>query len=223
MKAKLVIPSILSEITLGQWMQFNALTNSIEDEVFLQEKTVEIFCNIPIKTVRSLDFSSVGEICGLLAIVFKSKPKFKQRFVLDGVEFGMIPQLDSISFGEYIDLDTYFAKENDIDKAMAVLFRPITSSIGNDYLIEPYNLDKKNNMKRMPLDVALAAMDFFLLLNQELLMNTISCLEQETLELTPQQRQDLQKNGHGINHCFSLAEKTFSNLMRSQERNYMSV
>ena len=46
-----------------------------------------------------------------------------------------------MTFGEYIDLDTFVGKTEDLHKAMGVLYRPITKEQGNKYDIEPYNFD----------------------------------------------------------------------------------
>ena len=39
-----------------------------------------------------------------------------------GVEYGFIPNLDDMSFGEYVDLDTYIGDWQNIHRAMAVLY-----------------------------------------------------------------------------------------------------
>ena len=44
----------------------------------------------------------------------------------DEVEFGFIPKLDNISLGEFVDLDSYMSDWDNMHKAMAVLYRPVT-------------------------------------------------------------------------------------------------
>lgn len=214
MKATLTIPSKLREISLGQWMKFSSMTKDIDDEVFLQEKTVEILCGLPLDLVRSLEYTSVGDITQALAEVLQEKPKFEKTFVMRGTEYGFIPSLDDMTFGEYIDLDNYLADAEQIHKAMAVLFRPVKNKMGDQYLIEPYDIKTKHNMKEMPVDVALGALDFFLSLKTELLNLMINCLERETLQLTPQQRRDLQNAGAGINASFNLLMDASKSLTR---------
>ena len=43
-----------------------------------------------------------------------------------------------MSFGEYIDLDTNIGDWQKIEKAMAVLYRPVIKEYGNLYDIEDY-------------------------------------------------------------------------------------
>lgn len=221
MQAEITIPTDMKEITLGQWMQFTAMTKDIDDdEVFLMEKTIEILCNIPLQTVRKISFNSVTHMCKVLSEIFDEVPNFERKFVMDGVEYGFIPQLDDISFGEYVDLDTFLTDENNLHKAMAVLYRPIKQTLSDQYLIKDYDPSKQKKMKQMPVYYALGALGFFLTLKKELLNSTLNYLEKETLNLTPQQKLDLQKNGAGINQSITVLEEASQNLMRLQ--NYRS-
>ncbi len=84
---------------------------------------------------RNIEVKDYNEIVLQLSEVLKQEPKFIQRFSLEGMEFGFIPNLDNITAGEYIDLDTYLKDEETHINAMAILYRPIVSSIKNDYKI----------------------------------------------------------------------------------------
>lgn len=216
MQAEITIPSSLKEITVDQWMKFTAMTKDIDDdEVFLMEKTVEILCNIPLTVVRRIAYSSVTHMCDQLSEVFEEDPQFERTFVMNGIEYGFIPQLDDMLFGEYIDLDTYLTDENNIDKAMAVLYRPIKQKISDQYLIEDYDPGRQKEMKSMPIYYALGALGFFLNLKKELLTNTQNYLQETAMNLTLQQRLDLQKSGAGIRASGIVLEETLQNLIKS--------
>ena len=49
MKAKLLVPETLSEITLGQYQKFIKISEENENTLFLQQKMIEIFCRIDLK------------------------------------------------------------------------------------------------------------------------------------------------------------------------------
>lgn len=218
MQAEITIPSSLKEVTLDQWMKFTAMTKDIEDdEVFLMEKTVEILCNIPLETVRKIQYQSVSHMCAALAEVFEQVPKFERSFVMDGIEYGFIPQMDDISFGEYIDLDSFLTDENNLHKAMAVLYRPIKQKISDQYLIEEYDPHREQQMKQMPVYYTLGALGFFLTLNKELLSNIQNYLIEETQQMTPQQRLDFQRSGAGIHQCIIVLEEALQSLIMSQD------
>ena len=88
------------------------------------------------------------------------------------VDFGFIPKLDDISLGEFIDLEGFMGDWSTMHKAMNVLFRPIKKSRVSRwfrlkttyYTIQDYDGKGvyEENMKDMPLDVALGAVVFFL-------------------------------------------------------------
>jgi hypothetical protein len=221
MQAEITIPSSLKEVTLDQWMKFTAMTKDIvDDEVFLMEKTVEILCNIPLETVRKIQYQSVSHMCAALSEVFEQDPKFERSFVMDGIEYGFIPQMDDITFGEYIDLDTFLTDENNLHKAMTVLYRPIKQKMSDQYLIEDYDPGRQKQMKSMPVYYALGALGFFLTLKKQLLSNSQNYLLRETQQLTRQQKLDLARNGAGINQCIIVLEEASKNLIKSQ--NYHS-
>ena len=75
--------------------------------------------------------------------MFTQKPDLVTKFRLDGVEYGFIPDLNELSFGEYIDLDTYLGDWENIHTAMNVLYRPINSKKGDRYTIQEYDVNAK--------------------------------------------------------------------------------
>ena len=40
----------------------------------------------------------------ILAEMFEQKPNLVQKFKMNGIEYGFIPNLDNMSLGEYVDL-----------------------------------------------------------------------------------------------------------------------
>jgi hypothetical protein len=90
--------------------------------------------------------------------------------------YGFVPDINSISFGEWLDLDLNcndFPKN--LNKLLAILFRPIKSEIGKRYAIEDYdaNIHLKNadEFNDMPLMIANGAMVFFSSIEKELLIH----------------------------------------------------
>ncbi len=136
MKLKLTIPSDLSEISLKQYNKFLKIQKNNEDSYFLQCKMIEIFCNLDLESVRLLKLTDADRIVNILNKMFEDKPQLIRRFKLSGVEYGVIPNLDEISLGEYVDLDTYMGDWENMHIAMNVLYRPIKEKIGDKYLIK---------------------------------------------------------------------------------------
>ena len=96
---------------------------------------------------------------------------FENRFMLNGVEYGFIPNLDEITTAEYVDLSTIGMKLEDMNKVMAILFRRITHEdpFGN-YEIIRYSHSKENDeiMKACPMNIVNGALVFFWSLSKEL-------------------------------------------------------
>ena len=68
---------------------------------------------------------------------------------------------DEISLGEYVDLDTYMGDWQNMQIAMNVLFRPIKEKIGDKYLIKDYDVESKDLLQEIPMDVVFGAVFFF--------------------------------------------------------------
>lgn len=198
MKIDITVPDKLSEITLGQYQKFLKIQKESEDERFLSSKMIEIFCNVNLSKVMNLKLSDVNGICSILSDMFNEKPALRRRFFLNGVEYGFVPNLEDISFGEYVDLDNYLSDWEMMDKAMGVLYRPIKTKYGERYSIEEYNASDTGVMKDMPLDAALGAVLFFYHLGIDLSTTILNYLEHKE-ETALQQYLNLEVSGDGIN------------------------
>ena len=215
MKVTLQVPENLSEITLGQYQKFEKLnTEENQNSSFLLQKMVQIFCNIDLKDVAKIRYSDVQAIVQDLNAVFDTKPLLKNKVVLNGVKYGFIPNLDDMTLGEYIDLDTNIVDWQTMHRAMAVMFRPITFEKRDQYQIGKYEGVKDDNVfKDMPLDVSLGAQSFFLSLGQELLNNTMKFLELEQ-EQNLHLQQILIENGDSIKVSMDLIKGILPSLIR---------
>ena len=197
MKATVTVPN-LSEITLEQYQRFLKVQQiNKDDEYIIKLKMIEIFCNVDFKDARNIKFTDVERIIEKLTEAFHQKPNLIKTFKMDGVEYGFIPSMEEMTFGEYIDVDTYLPQDNEMHLAMNVLYRPIKSKKAGKYSIEDYDINTKERMKQMPLNVMLSATFFLQNLGLELLSVTSNYLQEEMgkQQLSPQ---DLEKNGDGI-------------------------
>lgn len=215
MKIDIKIPETLNEITLYQYQRFEKLIANNEPSEFVNQKTIEIFCNVELKDVARIRIADVSDILAHLNNLLQQKPKLTQTFKLGVYEFGFIPKLEDISSGEFIDLETYLSSTETMHKAMAVLYRPIKSKVKDLYTIEDYESSDKYSevLKYMPLDIALGSMLFFYHLHNDCVTNLKDFILKE-VEQSEQAKQILEKNGVGINHFTQQLEETFSTLKR---------
>ena len=216
MKIELTIPTTLNDIKLAQYQKFLSIAKDNEESEFLQQKMVQLFCGIDLKDVAQIRYKDVAEITANINNLFTKENAFIQRFKMGGVEFGFIPNLDEMSTGEYMDLDTYITDWDTMHNAMAVLYRPITNKLGNKYQIEEYkgSITYADVMRHAPLDVVLGAMVFFYNLGNDLLKSTINYLEgnQEVQNILT--KHNLENAGDGIQVSMLLLKETLEDLMK---------
>ena len=217
MKLEISIPTELNEIKLSQYQAFLKIAKDNTDEEFLHQKMVQTFCGIDLKEVAEIRYKEVIEITESLGKMFDVKNhKFINRFKMGGVEFGFIPNLDDMTFGEYTDLDTYINDWEQMHKAMAVLYRPIKKNgLNGTYDIEKYNgsITYSDVMKHAPLDVVFGANVFFYTLGNELLKSTMTYLEKNKEIQNILQQHNLEKDGAGIVQSMLLLKETLQTLI----------
>ena len=166
MEVKLNIPTTLNEITLGQYQKFSKLDVTNESEI--QSKMIEIFCEVPSIVVRNMKATDIVDICNILNNMFDTKHQLINSFKIGKQEYSFIPSLEDMSFGEYVDLDTFIGDNDNLHRAMNVLYRPISQRQGNRYKIKDYDPDLSEDAKNYPLDAVLGAIVFFYDLGKDL-------------------------------------------------------
>jgi len=216
MKIELTIPTTLNDIKLAQYQKFLSIVKDNEESEFLQQKMVQIFCGIDLKDVAQIRYKDVAEINTSINTLFSKENHLIQRFKMGGVEFGFIPNLDEMSTGEYMDLDTYITDWDTMHNAMAVLYRPITNKLGNKYQIEEYkgSITYADVMRHAPLDVVFGAMVFFYNLGNDLLKSTVNYLETNQEVQNILNKHNLENVGDGIQVSMLSLKETLEDLMK---------
>ena len=211
MKANINVPTELNQITLKQYQKFLKVQDSSKDNNFIQTKMIEIFCRVKPQDALSIKLSDANRIANLISNMFEEKPDLVKSFYLGGVEYGFVPDLDEITLGEYIDLDTYMGDWENIHTAMNVLYRPIKQKLGDKYLIEDYNVETKDLLLHMPMDAVFGSIIFFYRLGIELSQTMMNYLEnkeeKQLLDVL-----DLQRNGDGIQAFTDSLEEILQDL-----------
>lgn len=103
-----------------------------------------------------------------------------------------------MTFGEYVDVDTYIVDWENMHKAMAVLYRPVLQNYKGSYEIEEYKGDTYwDLMKQMPLNLVMGCMLFFWNLERDLVKVMRSSLNKKE-NLTSQEKLTSMLNTVGI-------------------------
>ena len=207
MKISINVPTSLSEITLGQYQKYLKIAENNQDGNFLDAKMIEIFCGVPLSESYKIKMSSVRAVIDILNELLSTNPNHVERFKMNGIEYGFVPDLDELTLGEYVDLDNNISNWDNMHIAMNVLYRPVKNSQGRRYNIVEYSVDNENKMKDMPLDAAIGSIFFFYNLGIELSRHTILYSNnQQEMEGIHRQLTS-QESGVGINQFMdSLTE-----------------
>ncbi len=220
MELTLKIPENLREITLGQYQKYLKMEKENKDETFIAQKMVEIFCNTRLDYVMKMKWRDVQEIVTSLGLMFDKEQKLKQQFVINGTNYGFIPNLDEISFGEFVDLDSYLGDWQEMHKAMQVLYRPVEISVRGRYNIKEYKAITDDTMKEMPLEYALGAVFFLLNLGKELSIVMMDYLQEGVLKEESPLKEGLIKSGVGIHHFTKQLKEMLLDMSIYQNKDY---
>ena len=228
MKLELLIPTSLSEIPLKHYQEFRKVAENSNDEEFISEKMIELFCGIELKDVIKIKASDISDMVQHFNKLFSGKQNFQHRFKIGDLEFGFVTDLENISWGEYIDIERNLTSWDTMHKAMAAMYRPITKRKGEKYEIEEYNgtATYAEVMKYAPLNVVFGASVFFWTLGSELLTALMDYLEKEMkgMDLTTIQNSlNLESNGVGIKAYMHSLKGTLQDLTQLPENHWLSV
>ena len=211
MNINITIPTDLSEITLRQYKHFLKIQKTVDDEKFLSAKIIEIFCGVNLEDVMQIKFNDSEFIVDTLTKMFEQKPKLVTKFKLNNKEYGFHPQLDDLTLGEYIDLDTFIGDWENIEKAMAVLYRPIVNKLKDKYTIEEYKVGRDAEILDMPMDAVLSSIFFLWNLGMDLSQAMMNYLDKEEIQALTQYLNS-QPNGGGITQFTDLLKETLQDM-----------
>lgn len=229
MKLDILLPNSLSEIPLSRYQEFVAMKEKSNDEELIANKMIQIFCGLQLGEVAKIKLKDLNGLIKHFTDVFSEKPQLIRNFKIKNIEFGFIPNLENISFGEYVDIEHHLKDWSTYHKAMAVMFRPIKDKHKDKYSIIEYepNEDMQDLMKFAPLDVAISASVFFWSLGSELLQATLTYLKNEltkSKDLTNFRKEfSLENNGVGIHQYMDSLETTLQSLTQLQNTDLLNV
>lgn len=235
---KINVPENWSEIKLPQYLAFYKAIKPYEGtdeyERIVFERAILHFCGISSNVLYKLPIETLNEIKSTMYnfIYNGMKQPLTTQFELNNTEYGFIPSLDEMSYGEYLDIVSYTKDVwTYVPLLMSILYRPITNKFGDSYIIEAYSGTNDHRVtlfkEHLTMDVVWGAIAFFLDLQIDLMKDTLTYLNQEMNKMTEEQISQantiLQKNGLDIIQLQSLLTMTSQNLIQLQDFQSTSV
>jgi hypothetical protein len=180
---KLKVPGESSQITLSQFMAYHNAADDVERVMVIIDKSRE-YC-------EGLKADSARTIIDLFDEVVETSPtKFERLINVNGKRLGFLPDINSMTFREHVDLDQLAqtiwiegkpCNYTELPRLMAVMFRPVTEQVGEYYNIEKYDLDKTARympeIMALTLDRVNGALLFFSSIGAELANNSLVYLD----------------------------------------------
>jgi len=160
-----------SDVTLETWLKLIDFETGTKTEEATE--TIAALSDIPRQLVKELALSDVAVIMSKIGeLQAKQDTDLKRLIEINDVEYGFMPDLDSISLGQYADIETFI--KNGIDKnlpeLMAVLYSPVKKKNDNGvYIIDAYDGDirlRAEEMKQMSAEQVQSALMFFFALGK---------------------------------------------------------
>ena len=187
-EVKLTIPNEWSDITIGIYQEYVKIQQGKSNEKNKVISSLALLCNTKPLIVKKMAYTDLLDIMNIIKVMIDAEPKkedFKKMFTFSEIEFGFVPNLNKLTTGEYIDLESYC--KNPIENLhiiMSILYRKVTNKVNDRYAMEPYNPDefKEELFKDCPMNIALSSLGFFLTLGERLAMTSLRYLEKQEVK-----------------------------------------
>ena len=201
-----------ADVNLESWMQL--VDKETASKTKEAEETIAALSDIPKKLVKELALRDVAIIMGKIAeMQAEIDTTLKKVFEIDGVEYGMHPDLSEMTLGEYADIESFIKAglETNMPEIMAVLFRPVIERNGDAYVIEAYDgkiTMRAEIMKKMSAEQVQASLFFLSNLGRELLRILPSYFQERKMEIAEEDQMEVsRKSGDGSASSTASATK----------------
>ena len=170
-------------ISLGKYIDFK----NAGENIFLQAQVVTGY------TKEQLREKSMDDIAPLISQFIEecqgyNENKLQKYIKMGGKTMGFHPNLEAMSFGEYLDLNQLVSSDftNNLPKIMSILYRPVVSEFMHNYEIEKYDsavhIKNADLFRDVDMSYVNGAMVFFCLLREDLLSSSLKYLDQQMMK-----------------------------------------
>jgi hypothetical protein len=189
MKYKIEIPTTLDDITLDQFKEYSLMiSRETEEDLTFKKQVINLFCTGDTEKIEFFKKKQIDSIfADFTAMLESERNSFEKIVTIEGKEYGFIPNLKDLSIGEFSDIETLMKDgvfEN-IEKVLAVLYRPVINKVKHLYNIADYDgLNDRDVLflNKFPVKNFHGTMVFFLIIAKELLMHTHQYLKENQTE-----------------------------------------
>ena len=214
------VPTDYSAISLRKYIQIERdLEEYKDDEIALNAFLLYNFCGITPDIATQIGNTTLTSIVNdLKKLLSKTDYELQRQITIDGVKYGLEPNLSELPYGAYLDISSFesISLDENWSKIMAILYRPITKKRGLLYEIQPYKgYEKKDTEKWLDvsMDFHFSVFFYFLGLYQDLVKGILNSTKNQQ-EMSPNIKSVLERSGALIQQLHNSQGTIFSNLMK---------
>ena len=195
------IPQSYEDITLRKYLALQKELKNYEDNEEAQAAVlVTYLCGIDSDDLIGLGRGDYVNISSEISSwIGNTNHPLQQLISIDGVEYGLEPNLSNMSYGAYADItqyDTITIDEN-WAKIMSILYRPVTKRVRDTYEIERYTgLIDSDKFLDVSMDKHFGTLFFFVNLSTDLVKSILNSTKVEVTQ--PNIRSILERSGEII-------------------------
>jgi hypothetical protein len=204
---ELTIPPDWAGVSLKKYLALRAdIETYKDDEEAVSAVMLLHLCGLEPTYLKSLPLDVYNEIKSTLTQFINNIELPLQKFItIDGIEYGLEPNLSKMAYGAYADITKYKTLEinNDWASIMNILYRPVKRKKGDYYEIDTYtgNTDS-DKFLNVGMDVHFGTLFFFLNLSTDLLTSILNSTKIQ--ENHPNIQSILERSGQLIQQSLNL-------------------
>ena len=205
---EIIVPEAWEDVKLSQYIAYmkalKPYQGTEEYATVMYEKAINHFCDLSTDMLRKLPMENYNGIMHHMKELFAEGEQLPvvKKFVVGDTTYGFIPNLDSMTYGEYLDLSTY-SKDlwANLPTFLSIIYRPIIKTKGDTYEVKPHNGTDQDVIDlftvALTMDIVWGAIGFFTALQKDLWkgMATYSVQMLEKMKTNSQVVETLIKNG----------------------------
>ena len=195
------IPQSYEDITLRKYLALQKELKNYEDNEEAQAAVlVTYLCGIDSDDLIGLGRGDYVNISAEISSwIGNTNHPLQQLISIDGVEYGLEPNLSNMSYGAYADITQYDTITIDANwaKIMSILYRPVTKKVRDTYEIERYTgLIDSDKFLDVSMDKHFGTLFFFVNLSTDLVKSILNSTKEAVNQ--PNIRSILERSGEII-------------------------
>ena len=195
------IPQSYEDITLRKYLALQKELKNYEDNEEAQAAVlVTYLCGIDSDDLIGLGRGDYVNISSEISSwIGNTNHPLQQLIWIDGVEYGLEPNLSNMSYGAYADITQYdtITIDDNWAKIMSILYRPVTKRVRDTYEIERYiGLIDSDKFLDVSMDKHFGTLFFFVNLSTDLVKSILNSTKEEVTQ--PNIKSILERSGEII-------------------------